>query len=121
MQQDRFRDVIYDAVVIGGGPSGATAAEDLAKAGRKVALLSYNCVGPKEGWATATRAGCAHVRVISHYEMENANPGGPPEAYTFATPDTLEAMPIRIFGQAGGGLGVEVHAAHLERIARPDA
>ena len=60
--------------------------------GRRVALLSYNCVGPIAGWATATRAGCAYVRIISHYEMEAANPGGPPEAYTFATPDTLEAM-----------------------------
>lgn len=29
----------YDAVVVGGGPSGATAAETLAKAGHKVALL----------------------------------------------------------------------------------
>ncbi|PPQ38223.1 geranylgeranyl reductase [Rhodoblastus acidophilus] len=32
--QDRF-----DAVVVGGGPAGATAAHDLARAGRKVALL----------------------------------------------------------------------------------
>lgn len=31
--------MIYDAVVIGGGPSGATAATDLAKAGRTVVLL----------------------------------------------------------------------------------
>ncbi|NCO21183.1 MAG: geranylgeranyl diphosphate reductase [Rhodobacterales bacterium] len=31
--------MIYDAVVIGGGPSGATAAMDLALAGRRVALL----------------------------------------------------------------------------------
>jgi geranylgeranyl reductase len=29
----------YDVFVVGGGPSGATAAEDLARAGRKVALL----------------------------------------------------------------------------------
>ncbi|MEM9268300.1 MAG: geranylgeranyl diphosphate reductase, partial [Pseudomonadota bacterium] len=29
----------FDVVVVGGGPAGATAAEDLAKAGRKVALL----------------------------------------------------------------------------------
>jgi len=30
---------------------------------RRVAVLSYNCVGPEDGWATATRAGCAFVRV----------------------------------------------------------
>ena len=30
---------IYDAVVIGGGPAGATAADDLARAGRKVLLV----------------------------------------------------------------------------------
>jgi len=29
----------YDAVIVGGGPSGATAAEDLARAGHRVALL----------------------------------------------------------------------------------
>ncbi len=32
-------------------------------AGVRVALLSYNCVGPEEGWATPSRAGCAHVRI----------------------------------------------------------
>lgn len=32
-------DVDFDAVVVGGGPSGATAATDLARAGRKVLLL----------------------------------------------------------------------------------
>ncbi|NJA90251.1 FAD-dependent oxidoreductase, partial [Rhodocyclus tenuis] len=30
---------IYDAVIIGGGPAGATATNDLAKAGRRVLLL----------------------------------------------------------------------------------
>jgi geranylgeranyl reductase len=29
----------YDVFVVGGGPSGATAAEDLARAGHRVALL----------------------------------------------------------------------------------
>ena len=32
-------ETIYDAVVVGGGPSGATIATDLARAGRKVLLL----------------------------------------------------------------------------------
>jgi poly-gamma-glutamate synthesis protein (capsule biosynthesis protein) len=60
--------------------------------GRRVALLSWNCVGPRAGWAGKARAGCAYVRIVSHYEMEAANPGGPPEAFTFPTPDTIEAM-----------------------------
>jgi poly-gamma-glutamate capsule biosynthesis protein CapA/YwtB (metallophosphatase superfamily) len=31
--------------------------------GTRIALLSYNCVGPEQGWATEQRAGCAYVRV----------------------------------------------------------
>ncbi|MEP1522827.1 MAG: FAD-dependent oxidoreductase, partial [Ascidiaceihabitans sp.] len=30
---------MFDVVVVGGGPSGATAAEDLVRSGHKVALL----------------------------------------------------------------------------------
>ena len=32
---------------------------------RQVALLSYNCVGPEAGWATANRAGAAYLRVLT--------------------------------------------------------
>lgn len=38
--------------------------------GRKVALLSYNCVGPELCWATADEPGCAYVAV-------RASDGGP--------------------------------------------
>lgn len=31
--------------------------------GRRVGVLSYNCVGPAQAWATAERAGCAYLPV----------------------------------------------------------
>ena len=64
----------------------------LERAGKRFGFLSYNCVGPKDSWASASKGGCAYVHVLSHYEQEGANPGGPPLVYTFATPATLEAM-----------------------------
>jgi poly-gamma-glutamate synthesis protein (capsule biosynthesis protein) len=35
----------------------------LERRGRRVALLSYNCVGPESAWATAHRAGCNYLRI----------------------------------------------------------
>jgi poly-gamma-glutamate capsule biosynthesis protein CapA/YwtB (metallophosphatase superfamily) len=37
----------------------------LRRAERRIALLSYNCVGPQAGWATETSAGCAYVRILA--------------------------------------------------------
>jgi poly-gamma-glutamate synthesis protein (capsule biosynthesis protein) len=55
-------------------------------------FLSYNCVGPRESWATAAKPGCAFVKIITHYELDYATPGGPPTIYTFPDPVTLERM-----------------------------
>uniref|UniRef100_UPI00351A1EAA hypothetical protein n=1 Tax=Salmonella enterica TaxID=28901 RepID=UPI00351A1EAA len=41
----------------------ASAPAYLEAQGRRLALLSFNCVGPEASWATADRAGCAYVRV----------------------------------------------------------
>jgi len=60
--------------------------------GTVVGTLSYNCVGPKESWADEKKAGCAYVNVITHYELDHATPGGPPRIYTFAEPDSTDAM-----------------------------
>lgn len=62
------------------------------RAGLRFGFLSYNCVGPRESWAGPAKPGCAYVRVITHYELDHASPGGPPTMYTFAEPETLDAM-----------------------------
>jgi hypothetical protein len=60
--------------------------------GIRVGTLSYNCVGPKESWANEKKAGCAYVHVLTHYELDHATPGGPPRIYTFAEPESMDAM-----------------------------
>ena len=60
--------------------------------GTRVGVLSYNCVGPKETWATSDKPGCAYVHILTHYELDHAVPGGSPIVYTFADPDSLDAM-----------------------------
>ena len=60
--------------------------------GLRVGTLSYNCVGPKDSWAGEKKPGCAYVHVITHYELDHASPGGPPRIYTFAEPDSTDAM-----------------------------
>lgn len=60
--------------------------------GLRIGVLSYNCVGPRESWATSKKAGCAYVKVLTHYELDYASPGGPPLIYTFCAPESLEAM-----------------------------
>ena len=62
------------------------------RSGGRVGVLSYNCVGPRDSWAGPKKAGCAYVKVITHYELDHASPGGPPRIYTFAEPETLDAM-----------------------------
>lgn len=60
--------------------------------GTRFGFLDYNCVGPKETWATPDKPGCAYVNIITHYELDHDTPGGPPTIYTWAKPDTLGAM-----------------------------
>jgi len=62
------------------------------RGGVRLGFLSYNCVGPRESWAGPDRAGCAYIHVLTHYELNHASPGGPPDVYTFAEPKTLEDM-----------------------------
>jgi poly-gamma-glutamate capsule biosynthesis protein CapA/YwtB (metallophosphatase superfamily) len=66
--------------------------------GLRVGTLSYNCVGPRESRATSRKAGAAPLDVLTHYELDYAGPGGPPKAYTFVTPDSLEVLRSDVLG-----------------------
>lgn len=60
--------------------------------GVRVGVLSYNAVGPRESWATVSKAGAAYVRIHAHYELEMSSPGSPPTEFTFIDPESLDAM-----------------------------
>ncbi len=62
--------------------------------GVKIGYISYNCVGPKETYASAVTPGNPYVKIISHFEMGMvANPGGAPDRiYTWPEPDSFKRM-----------------------------
>lgn len=55
---------------------------------RRIAVLSYNCVGPESGWATAERAGCAYVRIATGDGQQVA----PTANLQTPDPDSLRSM-----------------------------
>lgn len=62
------------------------------RGGHRIGVLNANCVGPRESWATSKKAGSAYVKVITHYELDSANPGGPPAVYSFCNPASLRGF-----------------------------
>ena len=80
--------------VTGGGMTLAEARTPaiIERKGSTFGFLSYNCVGPKESWATSEKPGCSYVRVLTHYEPQTVQPGVKPAIYTFAEPSSLRAM-----------------------------
>lgn len=86
-----LRELGIATVGAGANLSEAREAALVEAAGRRVGVLSYNCVGPRDGWARPSKAGCAYIEVLTHYELDHVGPGGPPRIFTFATPESLEA------------------------------
>jgi poly-gamma-glutamate synthesis protein (capsule biosynthesis protein) len=62
------------------------------RGGLRFGVLSYNTVGPTESWASATKPGCAYLRVITHYEQDHHAPGAPPTVYTFTPLADVEML-----------------------------
>lgn len=85
---------------------------------RRIAVLSVNCVGPRESWAGSGKAGCAWIEVVTHYEPRGANPGGPPQIYTFAEPRSLAVFSDRVAALVEDGTDVVV-ALHQGLVHQP--
>jgi poly-gamma-glutamate synthesis protein (capsule biosynthesis protein) len=60
----------------------------LAARGRRIALLSYNCVGPEAAWATPDRAGCNYLRILA----ADGGPVKPTAALERVDPRALEQL-----------------------------
>lgn len=60
------------------------------RAGRRVALLSYNCVGPVASWAGNDKAGCAYLR-INTADGSPIAPAAPLATMTDEAAETLAA------------------------------
>ncbi|MFO1013907.1 MAG: CapA family protein [Caulobacteraceae bacterium] len=61
------------------------------RGGRRIGVLSYNCVGPKEGFAEPGRAGCAYVRIIDA-SGETCAPSATAAMTTAVDPPSLAAL-----------------------------
>jgi poly-gamma-glutamate capsule biosynthesis protein CapA/YwtB (metallophosphatase superfamily) len=62
--------------------------------GLRVALLSYNCVGPEFAWATASSAGCAYLPL----ETQDGGPMTPLARVSRIAPDALAILEQDIAG-----------------------
>jgi poly-gamma-glutamate capsule biosynthesis protein CapA/YwtB (metallophosphatase superfamily) len=67
----------------------------------RIGFLAYNCVGPKDSWATPAKPGCAYLNIITHYEPSHTAPESPALAYSFVEPRGLHAMVEDIRGLRG--------------------
>ena len=84
-----------DIAVTGSGRNLAEAKTPavVTRKGITVAVLAYNAVGPREGWATSRKAGVSYVNILTHHEPSpRATPGLPATIYTFPEPDSLKEM-----------------------------
>ena len=84
------------------------------RAGWRVAVLSYNCVGPEAAWADADRAGCAYLRI----ETADGSPIAPAAPLRSADPTSLRHM-ARAIAAARHGADLVVVALHKGIVHTP--
>ncbi|WP_403024525.1 CapA family protein [Salinibacterium sp. GXW1014] len=81
------------------------------RGGHRIGVINVNCVGPRESWATSRKPGAASVKVITHYELDSANPGGPPTVYSFCDPASLRTFTDAV-RELAGRVDIVIAALH---------
>jgi poly-gamma-glutamate synthesis protein (capsule biosynthesis protein) len=87
-----FKELGIATVGTGADIKAARAPAILEKEGLKVAFLSYNSVLLPQYWATESRPGCAPVRAYTYYRPYEYQPGAPPQVYSVADREDLQAL-----------------------------
>jgi len=82
--------------------------------GRRIALLSYNCVGPESSWADDAHAGCNYLRIAT----ADGAPVAPTSPLTEATEEALAHLADDI-GVARGLSDIVVVALHKGIVHTP--
>jgi poly-gamma-glutamate synthesis protein (capsule biosynthesis protein) len=82
--------------------------------GLRVALLSYNCVGPAFAWATADRPGCAYLPL----DTVGGEPIAPQSAVAGIDPAAFEILAADVAG-ARAAADVVIVAMHKGRVHTP--
>lgn len=84
------------------------------RAGRRIGLLSYNCIGPEFAWAAADRAGCNFLRMAT----ADGRPVAPPSTLLGPTDEALRRLRDDI-AAARAGADVLVVALHKGIVHTP--
>jgi poly-gamma-glutamate capsule biosynthesis protein CapA/YwtB (metallophosphatase superfamily) len=87
----------------------------LALGGVRVALLSYNCVGPESSWASADRAGCAYLRV----RTETGVPVAPAAPLAAADPEAFVQLGADLTAARAQGAALRIVALHKGIVHTP--
>ncbi len=82
--------------------------------GKRITLLSYNCVGPEAAWATAERAGCNYLRIAT----ADGSAVAPAAPLTDATDDALRQLADDI-GAERSSADVVIVALHKGIVHTP--
>ncbi|MXO94044.1 CapA family protein [Erythrobacter arachoides] len=110
---------LLDAAGIAHAGAGADLAAARAPAfadvgGRRVALLSYNCVGPEMAWAAPGRAGCAYLPIVA----ADGAAVSPKACLERVHPDALETL-LDDIAAARAGADCVLVAMHKGQVHTP--